>query len=257
MVAFVATNEEKDPQFLYTKEVIAFLQKNGVTVSDKNLDMHGALHCKDTSFAIILGGDGTMLRHSHQAATQGIPMIGINLGTLGFLTDAEKVDGFAALAKVISGDFRVEKRLMLETCGKLALNDVVLGSVGGLKTFKIYVNDCFWEEIRADGIIVATPTGSTAYSLSAGGPILIPDGQMMVVTPVCPHSLSSRPVVVGADDIVKISAGQNAKIILDGEECGELVANEMITIKKSVHSAKIIKTSPDRFHDILKRKKLT
>jgi len=246
MIASVVTNKEKDSELLYTKEITAFLQKNDVVISDKNPD-----------FMLVLGGDGTMLRCSHLAATQDIPMLGINLGTLGFLTDAEKKDGIAVLSKVISGGYRIEERLMLEVDGKLALNDVVIGSVGGLKTFSLYINDCFWEEIRADGIIVSTPTGSTAYNLSAGGPILIPDGQMIVVTPVCPHSLSSRPVVIGADDVVKISAKQNAQITLDGEDCGELEKGETITIKKAAYSAKIIKTTPDRFHDILKRKKLT
>jgi len=242
MRAQVITNEIKDPGNVYTQEVIDFLTGKGVAVTNSN-----------PNFVVILGGDGTILRYSRQRTD--VPIIGINLGTLGFLTDVEKDEGLAALEKVISGNFSVESRMMLETnTGEIALNDVVINSKGGLTSFSIYVNDVFWDTVRADGIIIATPTGSTAYNLSAGGPILIPNGQMIAITPICPHSLSSRPVVVGAEDVIKISATAEFLVTLDGET-GEQTS-DVLTITKSNHQAKIIKTAPSYFHDILKRKKL-
>jgi len=242
MRAQVITNEIKDPQKIYTQQVIDFLTAKGVTVTDSN-----------PSFAVVLGGDGTILRYSRQRTD--VPIIGINLGTLGFLTDVEKDDGFSALERVIGGNYRIENRMMLEICsGQVALNDVVINAKPGLNAFSIYINDIFWDTIRADGIIIATPTGSTAYNLSAGGPILLPNGQMIAITPICPHSLSSRPVVVGANDIIKISAKAEFLVTLDGEE--QTHVSDVLTIKKSIHQAKIIKTAPNHFHDILKRKKL-
>jgi len=259
----VITNIDKDPGLAYTALVCDFLARQGVTVSnehDKN--WFGA------KFWIILGGDGTMLRHSHIAAVHNIPLLGINLGHLGFLTDVEKQDGLDAIAKVLKGEYKTEKRLMLEVNFQvtrksshlngdaLALNDICVGTAGGLKTFSIYVNGQLLNAIRADGIIVATPTGSTAYNLSAGGPILMPGGQMMVITPVCPHSLNSRPLVICADDIVKIEAHQASPVLVDGENKGELEPNTSVEIKKSNCYTTTITTVPSHLYAILRRKAL-
>jgi len=249
MIVGIITNKEKDPALSYTAQVRDFLMGQGVNIS---------MGCTtDADFWVVLGGDGTMLRCAHIAAIHDIPLLGINLGTLGFLTDAEKHDGLDVLAKVLANEYETEERMMLEATGRLALNDVFVGAAGGLKTFDLYVNDHLLDTIRADGIIVATPTGSTAYSLSAGGPLLMPGSQMMVITPVCSHSLSTRPLVIGAGDAVRIVAHQACHIVIDGEHIGEAQPGPDIGIcvRKSTHNAKIIKTAPAHLFDVLRKKK--
>jgi len=256
----VITNDKKDPAFEYTLQICEFLQRQGITVITN-------LYPLDAKFWIVLGGDGTMLRYSHIAAIHNIPLLGINLGNLGFLTDAEKPEGLAAIAKVLAGDYETEKRLMLVVNGHsafdetneadlLALNDVYVGTAGGLKTFSVYVNNLLLDEIRADGVIVATPTGSTAYNLSAGGPILVPDGEMMVITPVCPHSLGTRSVVIGATDTVRIVAHQASPVVIDGVKMGVVSENSGVIVNKSPYYATIIKTAPSHLHAVLRRKKI-
>jgi len=253
----IITNKEKDPALTYTSHICDFLQGQGaICRTEDNLENNEA-------FWVILGGDGTMLRHSHRAAMYNIPLLGINLGNLGFLTDVERQDGISALKKALAGDYQTEQRLMLavqydgieaEPDG-LALNDVYVGANGGLKVFSVCVNGYLMDKIRADGIIVATPTGSTAYNLSAGGPILVPNGEMMVITPVCPHSLNTRPVVVSAEDTVQIIAHQNSPVSIDGEKKGEIAAESSIIVRKSPRYATILKTAPAHLHAVLRRKK--
>lgn len=254
----VITNSDKDPGLEYTSLVCDFLTRHGVTFSRGRFLLNA-------DFWIILGGDGTMLRCSHVAAVNNIPLLGINLGHLGFLTDVEKPDGLDAIAKVLNGQYKTEKRLMLETniqlVGesdrlKLALNDICVGTAGGLKTFSIYVNGQMLNTIRADGIIVATPTGSTAYNLSAGGPILMPGGQIMVITPVCPHSLNTRPLVICADDTVRVEAHQVSPVYVDGEVMGELEPGTCIEIQKSRYYTTTITTVSSHLYAILRRKAL-
>jgi len=263
----VITNKDKDPGHEYTALVCEFLTGQGVSISRENDE-----DLLNTDFWIILGGDGTMLRYSHIAAIHNIPLLGINLGTMGFLADAEKADGLGAISKVLKGEYKTEKRLMLESNfqlvrksyqlkkklkkNMLALNDVCVGSAWGLKTFSICVNDQLLNTIRADGIIVATPTGSTAYNLSAGGPILMPGGQMMVITPVCPHSLSTRPLVVDANDVIRIEAHQVTPVTIDGEIIGHLEPNSGIEIQKSNYYATTITTTSTHLYATLRRKAL-
>ena len=250
MTIGIVTNKEKDPALLYTTQVRDYLIGQGIDVVEG---------CPvDASFWVVLGGDGTMLRCAHLAAKYHVPLLGINLGTLGFLTDAEKQDGISVLSRVLKGQYETEAHLMLDINKGQAhgLNDVFVGAAGGLKTFDIYVNDQHLDTLRADGIIVATPTGSTAYSLSAGGPLLLPGGQMMVITPVCPHSLSTRPLVIGADDRVRIVAHQAVPITVDGETIGTTKPDQGVCVQKSVHSAAIIKTTQAHLYDVLRKKKL-
>lgn len=253
----------------YTALVRDFLEARDITCCTKNPP-------EDANFWIVLGGDGTMLRCSHLAALYDIPLLGINLGNLGFLTDAEKQDGLQALTKVLQGDFTLEKRVMLEAnvciansnsplnqllrskpenCN--ALNDIFVGSnFGDLARFSIYVNDQLLDTVRANGIIVATPTGSTAYNLSAGGPLLMPHSEMMVITPVCPHDLSSRPVVVSASDMVRITTHDASNVILDGEVRGQTCREDSITVQKSNYQTTIMRTTPVQLNTVLRKKKV-
>lgn len=223
----------------------------------------------EADFLIVLGGDGTLLSVARNAALHNTPILGINLGTLGFLTDVEKAESKAAFEKVIAGDYTLEKRMMLhaniltqitahETL--LGLNDICITRGAFLRIIKmeVYINNEFVDVFSADGIIISTPTGSTAYNLSAGGPILTPNAEMMVITPVCPHSLYSRSFVVSGNDIIKIKLGEinNNDIILsmDGQMANILKSNDIISIKKSKYYTTIIKTNGLGFYKVLRQK---
>ena len=250
----IIVNEEKDPGREYAREVFKFLQSRGVKAEIASTATEESLAA--AAFWVVLGGDGTMLRAAPFAAVLDIPMLGINLGTLGFLTDVDKSQGLDALEKVLRDEYTCEKRLMLEAGEFLALNEVCVGGTGRLKTFSVYVNGQLIDEIRADGILVATPTGSTAYNLSAGGPILAPGGDMMVITPVCPHTLSARPWVLGDADTVRITAHSESPLVVDGEEKACIEPGKSVQISASAFRASIIKTAPAHFYATLRKKKI-
>jgi len=248
MTIGLVANRNKDCGLAYTQEVEAFLEARGITIAPEG---------QKAGFWVVLGGDGTMLRAAREAAVLDVPLLGINLGNMGFLTDADKQDGFVVLEKVLAGEYESHRRLMLTAGGQLALNEVVVGKItGALMDFSIYVNNMHMDDIRADGVIVATPTGSTAYSLSAGGPILAPYGQMMVITPICPHSLSTRPWVLPAEDRVRIVPGNSANLVLDGEKITSVDPSEGVEITCAPVSVTIIKTASVPFYEILRKKKL-
>ena len=280
MIVGVIPNPEKDAGYAYTRVVCAYLEDHGHTPIMEASDASAAdwpkaaasseMVYRNAGFVVVLGGDGTMLRISHVAALYGAEMLGINLGNLGYLTDADRNDGLQALDITLRGEARREKRMMLMIDGertqnlahhdKLALNDVYLtrGGFGKMITFHLYINNQYMETLRADGVIVATPTGSTAYNLSAGGPILSPEGDMIVITPICPHALYTRPWVVSGHDVIEIrTAGQAAQAIhvtIDGEPRLTLTPDDTLTIRNSGCDAYILKTSPMNFYDILRTK---
>ena len=245
----IVTNKVKDPSMRFTSKIKSFLEQHGAIVSEENPD-----------FLVVLGGDGTMLRVAHYAATNNIPLFGINLGTLGFLTDVDKHEGISALKKVMADNCTLEKRMMLKVHKvhgirqPLALNEVCVGATGKLRAFDVYINGQFLDSIRADGIIVSTPTGSTAYNLSAGGPILSACGQMIAVTPICPHSLGSRPIVLLPTDTVRIVAKKTTSIFVDGEEQEPLKANTDIIVGKAEYCTTIIRTVTTNIYDVLRKK---
>lgn len=257
----IISNEEKDPCLEYANEVRAFLASRGCAA-----DIAKSEDFAPADFCVVLGGDGTMLRVAHFAAVAGVAMLGINLGTLGFLTDVDKKNGLKALEKILAGEFFREERIMLDaefgtekiipTQQRIALNEILVGEMGNLIEYSIYVNEQFITAIKADGIIVATPTGSTAYNLSAGGPILVPGGNMVAITPVCPHSLSARPWVVGANDSIRVVAKRDSKIYIDGCMRAKIRAGENVFVKSSEHRAAILKTTQTNFFAILRKKKL-
>ncbi|MCL2049014.1 MAG: NAD(+)/NADH kinase [Defluviitaleaceae bacterium] len=261
----IISNENNDPCREYATRVKAFLDGRGYVAEIAGVNCLSD-RLAPADFCVVLGGDGTMLRVSHFAAILGIPLIGINLGTLGFLTDVDRENGIAALEKILNNEYIKESRLMLEAEfateaitpmeQRLALNEVLVGETGKLIEYSIYVNEQFMTALRADGILVSTPTGSTAYNLSAGGPILVPGGNMVAITPVCPHSLSARPWVVGAADTVRIIAKRSSHVYIDGYMRGRLPAGEAVFIKVSDYTASIIKTTQTNFFSVLRKKKL-
>lgn len=227
----------------------------------------------DTDCAIVLGGDGTLLHASRDLMGMNIPLIGVNFGHLGFLADVEAEAVEDMVDRLMSDDFLIEKRLMLEgTISRngenipvaSALNDVVIGRSGvmGVLDFKVFVNGIRLNSYKADGIIVATPTGSTAYSMSAGGPLVKPSAQLIVMTPVCPHTLNTRSIVLEGNDIIEIEICQtkpveckdSAYVYFDGDLATPLSNGDRIIIKKSANSTDIIKLDSRSFLEVLRRK---
>lgn len=213
--------------------------------------------------AFILGGDGTILKAARYFAPYKIPVFGINLGRLGFLAQAKTEQIKEALDCIFSGQFRIEDRIMLSALdGRLsALNDIVIKSGGFSRTSRLYVhiNNHTVCNYLADGIIISTPTGSTAYNLSAGGPVLYPALDAFVITPICPHTMSARPIVVPSSEVITITSSQNKpliKISADGQNTLDLEPNQAVDIVKSSISAKLLLLNRPKnsFYSVLKEK---
>ncbi|HEV2115986.1 MAG TPA: NAD(+)/NADH kinase [Terriglobales bacterium] len=226
-----------------------------------------AVAAREPKFVVVLGGDGTLLAAARAVAKAGIPVLGVNLGSLGFLTEVPLAELYATLEAVDQGRCGTEPRSML-SCRLLregkcvaqyhALNDVVVNksSIARLADFDLYVDQDFVSNYKADGLIVATPTGSTAYSLAAGGPILMPSVEGFVITPVSPHALTHRPLVVR--DSVEISivvkaAEEHAFLSVDGQVGMPLMDGDRVTCKKSQHKVQLLRTKKT-FFDVLRTK---
>lgn len=275
----IITNVKKDVNLSFTNEIFKWLSDRGLDPinldfdSCKDVSENGVVYCEEvykySDFIVVLGGDGTVLNAARHAALRGTPILGINIGTLGYLTDANQLDAFHSLQKIIDGNYKIDKRMMLQCTfvsnGEsseqfLCLNDFVItkGSSAKIITYELTINDEYVHTYRADGVVVATPTGSTAYNLSAGGPILKPDSSMIAITPVSPHMLFARPSVVSGNDEIKIKVTtlyeRNAIFMIDGQIAFNLQNEDTIIIKKADCFTNIIKTSNVGYYNILHKK---
>ena len=223
---------------------------------------------KSVDAAIVLGGDGTILNIAPQAALYGVPLVGINLGNLGFLAQAEKGD-YSVFEQLFSGNYTVTSCMMLdavvvrqgvEGARFLALNDVVAtaGGISKMTNVSVAVDGTNIGSYSADGLIVATAVGSTAYSLSAGGAVLHPDLDAMIITPICPHTLRARSTVVPGSDEIWISPAKPYRsemaIMIDGEPKGILENDEFIKVTKSTYRTRLINLGDKNFFDLLRAK---
>ncbi len=267
----IITNGKKDKNHIYTHKIVSRL--NGVcSVSVANVedDIISAIDGADA--AIILGGDGTILSCASHAAIANVPILGINLGTLGFLAEAEKSETDYAIDSLINGKFRIEERLMLEASvvrdGKevakeYALNDFVVScsSFRRIMSTDVYIDDSFVSNFSGDGVIFATPTGSTGYNLSAGGPIIDTALDCAVITPICPHTSFDTSVIVPSGKTIKAklleSFSDNLLLTADGQRGVELHANDIIKINASSHRASIIKVHKRSLYEVMSLKKIT
>lgn len=221
------------------------------------------------NLAIVVGGDGTMLHVARELSDHDIPAIGVNLGRLGFLTDVALSDLDASISSILRGDYAIEQRTMLQcqviqngatTCSGIALNDMVIskGNTGRLIEFEIWVNGQFVSQPRSDGLILATPTGSTAYALSAGGPIIYPNLPVISMSPICPHTLSNRPIILDENDEVKIAAlnahEASANLAFDGVITARLKGDETITIKRAAKKLKMVRIAGFNYFETLHSK---
>lgn len=224
--------------------------------------------CQKIDIAVSLGGDGTLLNVARHMAPCSIPILGINMGHLGFLTEIELSDLYSDLEGLKGKDYFIDTRMMLEAevlrDGKslkklLALNDVVVtkGPFARLIRLKTYANDAYIDTYPADGLIISTPTGSTAYSLSAGGPIINPNMELLLLTPICPHTLQSRSIVLSKDDIIKVKVmADHPEVMLtvDGQQGFELLPGDEIYIKRSSYLTKLIRLKQRSFYDLMRKK---
>jgi len=219
--------------------------------------------------AVVLGGDGTLLQAARLFSAAGIPIFGINVGRLGFLTDTGPANMLSVLESVLAGDYSIQERLMLEgevlRDGKQvvgpfnALNDIVVhkGELAHVIRVETWVDECFVSEYTADGLIFSTPTGSTAYGLAAGGPIIVPSAQVMLVAPICPHILTNRPLVISGDSVascIVVESRGEMLLTIDGQEGFQLQPGDMIRVRRSENSARMVQAASRDFFAVLRTK---
>ncbi len=275
----IITNLEKDAELRYTRELAECIISMGgqvkltseaadiIGIGESCLDDDAVTDCSD--MVVCLGGDGTFLKAARKIYKKDLPILGINLGNLGFLTEIDKNAVHHAMEHIFRGEYQVEDRMMLEveihksgcdTVKDVALNDAVIsrGAISRILHVKTYINGVFVDSFPGDGLIVSSPTGSTAYSLSAGGPIVEPDTELIIITPICPHILYSRSFITKAESTVTAVVDENfqhnAMVTIDGQEGYEIRGGDSVLIRKSRHSIKLVRINSRNFFNILRTK---
>ena len=217
---------------------------------------------------LVLGGDGTMLNAARIAGERSIPILGVNMGGLGFLTEVRLENLYPSLDRVFANDFVLDERLMLRThirrhgeivAQGVVLNDVVIskGTVARMIELKIAIQGRFVTNLRGDGLIVSSPTGSTAYSLSAGGPIIDPAVQSLILTPICPHTLTHRPLIVPSNteiDVTLTSKDDGSMATLDGQVGVAITQGDTVVIQTAEHRTRLIRFPESNYYDVLREK---
>lgn len=257
----------------FAKELVQFFERRGSALFTDTAtaqllgypELGKAGYMASVDVVLVLGGDGTLLSAARLASSFGKPVLGINMGHLGFLTELDADEFQPALERVMAGDYAVEERMMIE--GRLlragvevacfrALNDVVVtrGTFARMINVSTFIDNHHVVDYKADGIIVATPTGSTAYSLSAGGPIIEPLLECLCITPICPHTLAARSVVARPEAHVRLelnSPGEEVMLTIDGQEGIPLESKDVVELVRAQVTAKFVKVSGRGFFDIL------
>lgn len=277
---FIIANRAKDEALKAQDKLYKYILDKGgkATIDSTNYSekdgyyTDSSLIPEDAECVIVLGGDGTMLHAAADLIDCTLPFLGINLGTLGYLAEVDSDGMYDAIDRLLLDDYTTNERMMLDGicisdskdsfCDS-ALNEIVITGSKALQMVyvDIYVNDKLLHHYTADGIIVATPTGSTGYSLSAGGPIVNPDSNMLIVTPICSHSMHNRSIVFSQDDEIRIDICdgrfgniQNTEVVFDGGSRVTLKTGDSVKIKRSLHTLKIVKLNELSFLDTLHNK---
>jgi len=296
---YILTNMEKDPAFDFTSKVENYIRSKG-GICTHQLPQDGVMNMACASLVpsgcecvIVLGGDGTLIQAARDLATCKIPVFGVNIGTVGYLTDIDKEHCFSAIDLLMADEYSIDERMILEgevylgdgdnnansasngdgdsaaantAAGSpiisYALNDIVIGRLGPLKVinFDVYVNGQFLINYPADGLVISTPTGSTAYNLSAGGPIISPCADIIVMTPICPHILTTSSVVFEGGDELEIRctpsrSGQELRVAtFDGSCEYHLKTGDRIVIRQSKRKAYFARTDKQNFLQILRNR---
>jgi NAD+ kinase len=272
----LVTNVFKDKELVLSRKIISYIEEHGGSAflfesNDETQKRDYPLPAMPEGIEciLVLGGDGTLIRAATKVEAMQVPLIGVNLGTLGYLCELEESTVFSAIDALMADQYTVEERVMLkgqkEGDGKprLALNDVIIHWEGRLSMlqFMVYVNGEYLATYHADGIVVATPTGSTGYSMSAGGPIVDPTADILLMTPINAHDLNSQSIVLGARDIVEIEMGsrryqkdERAGVSFDGDTVFQLSAGERVRIEPSSDAVRICRISNQSFLETLRKK---
>lgn len=277
----LCVNLDKDPQLRYTRRVLELLEARQAQAraflpfGTPPADFPQAWLCKDPEAAITraelllcLGGDGTMLHSSQLAARSGVPMLGINLGHMGFITELERED-LNRLDEVLAGQYAVEQRMMLDyaverngetVCSGFGLNEALITrqDPGHSLHLSAYGDERKISDYAGDGIIVATPTGSTAYSMAAGGPIVEPTAENLLLTPLCAQSLAAKPYVLAGERRIGVrllrGTEDRALLLVDGEHCCTLRTGDLVVVRRSAYRTRLLKLRHLSFYDIVKHK---
>ena len=278
---YVLANPTKDPKGEVSRGIRDYLLSRGAecVLGEPAEPGNGSYRFTDpagipegTDCVVVLGGDGTLIQAAVDVEELQIPLLGINLGTLGYLVEIDQAAIYPALAAVVEDDFQIEERMMLrgdvfiggeKKVSNTALNEVTVTREGTMHMIQMknYVNGALLNICRADGVIIATPTGSTGYSLSAGGPIISPAASLFVMTPLAAHTLNTRSVVLPESDKIAVEIGpgrddtvEHAVVYFDGASCVQLVTGDRVEIRKAEHAARIIRINQDSFMETLRRK---
>jgi len=260
------------------QQVLSQLRQRGITVlasitSDPARELTDATHVDEREAAaradlvIAIGGDGTMLHAARNVAGRDVPLVGINRGRLGFLTDVSPEQLRDALDAILEGNYLAERRLTLsarvgkqQTGPLFALNDIVLqkGDTGRLLDFTTEVDNVYVNTHRGDGLIVATPTGSTAYALSCSGPIIQPNVDALVLVPICPHTLSDRPLVLPSSSQINVTldnaGGSEAHVVCDGESLARMSAGDVLTVSLAKQPVTLLHPREYNYYELLRSK---
>lgn len=274
---FLHINPERDPGFLITRRVCALLKEAGIeAAADRGLSglpdgLVAADGYRGCRMIICLGGDGTILHIASSAARAGLPILGVNLGNKGFMAALER-DEINKIPAMALGDHVVEARMMLDICvtangrkvySALALNDLAItnGMSARVLDLTVRADRSTVSSFRGDGVVLATPTGSTAYSLSAGGPIVEPTAENILVTPVCAHLLYARALVLSADRTITVSLGpgsdRGAYLSVDGARARRILPEYTLSVQKSSYKTRLIHSKDTGFYDIIYKKMIS
>jgi NAD+ kinase len=274
----IVANIEKEKIADHVRSLKKWLEEKGVEVFleeeiSRKVAQGGGLKgnelARKSQMVVVLGGDGTMLRAARLVAGHKVPILGINMGSFGYLTEVNLNEIHSTLELIIQGKFETEKRMMLDVSvrhGKAitnvgsVLNDVVInrGSLSRMNELELEVNGKYLTTYKGDGLIVSTPTGSTAYSLSAGGPIVFPGKDLIIINPICPHTLTNRPIIFSENSNLKItlwSKDKGAILNLDGQQSYKIVSGDVVIVKRSRHTTMLV-LSPYRSYGEILRSKL-
>lgn len=272
----ISPNKDKDRELLITKELIGGFEDRGVRIYVEEAVAHALarpdLGCPAHELPLMgeilvtLGGDGTVLYAVRQVYPHGTPILGINLGHLGFLTELEvpEIEGF--LDMLIAGDYSIDERIMLEgfllrdgerIADFSGLNDVVIskGAMARMIRLETFIGSEYVATYPADGLIISSPTGSTAYSLSAGGPILAPNLDVLVITPICAHTFYTRPLVIARDQEVRVrvsSGQQEVMVTVDGQLGLDLKSEDEVRVRISKERVKLVRLKNRSFYEVLR-----
>ena len=280
---FIITNSYKDKNLMLTKSMKDYIETRGgecgyyVSRGEEN---DSACVCPELlpekpELIFVIGGDGTLIRAARDTAEKNIPLIGVNLGTLGYLCELEEATVFGAIDQIMEDKFMLEARMRLsgyviksglQQREQTALNDIVIHRNGALQlvSLVVYVNGQYLYTFEGDGVIVSTPTGSTGYNLSAGGPIVDPKARMILITPINSHALNSKSIVIGAEDEVVVEIGARRRegdeqvvVSFDGDHHAQLDVGDRIVIRQAQEDCHILKLGKLSFLEILRKKMQT